>query len=191
MPRSVQEDDACALVPGDLSKSQEQIGQVVGEVAAVGDPLQSIDVEARRERPVRRDREREGPQDAGGSTRAVLPARLGRDAEQRPSPELRHAAVEVDPFGDLRLDRRPALLFGRRPELAQQHRLPHSAQTRDDHRLLGVATCQSRQEYVEACELIVAPHKQRRTGTGVRRIGVQAGIHARAFPSFREFIADS
>jgi hypothetical protein len=47
-----QEDDACALVLGDLSKGQEQVGQVVGEVAAVGDSLQSIDVEARRERPV-------------------------------------------------------------------------------------------------------------------------------------------
>ena len=183
-----QKNDAGVAVARRLAQGDEDVGQVVGEHAAVGQTFDRVDVEAGRQGAVGGDGERERLEHAGGAPGGVLPARLGSDVEQRPPRELGEMRAKVDLLGDLALDGRPALGLGLGAKLAQQNRLAHAAQPRDDHRLLGVAASQTSQQNVEGGELVVAARQERRPGAGVGRVGVQSGVHVTFLSVLSKFI---
>jgi hypothetical protein len=163
------------------SPRDDQVGEILDDLASVGHAFGSLDVEPRRESTIRGDGDGEGLQNAGRAARPILPAGLRRKLQKSATRELSHAQPKVRVPRDLRLDRDPPLRLGADPELAEQHGLADTAQARDDHRLIGGTAGEARQQDIERREFVFTTYHRRRTGAGVGRVGVITWVHGNPY----------
>jgi hypothetical protein len=174
-----QEHDTRLPVLGGFAQRDEEIGQVVAQVPAVGHPLDRVDVDAGADRAVGGDGDRERLEDTGRAPDLLGPRRLRGDLEEGAPDHAAHPRAEVLVLRDLGRDGDPADGPRAALERAEEDRLPDAPQAGDQHRLLRVAAAQALEEDLEALELGVAPHEGRRPGPRIRRIGVLARVQGR------------
>ena len=174
-----QEHDSRLPVLGGFAERDEQVGQVVAQVPAVGHPLDRVDVDAGADGAVGGDGDRERLQHTGGAPDLLGPRRLRCDLEERAADHAPHPRAEDLVLRDLGRDSDPA--HGPRTALegAEEDRLPDAAQAGDEHRLLRIAALQALEEDLEALELGVAPDESGRPGPRIRRKGVLARVQSR------------
>ena len=172
-----EEHDAGLLLLGGLPQRDQQVGEVLAEFSAVRLAFERLDIDGAGDRPVRGHGDGERPQHTGRSPQPIEPTIPRRQLEHGSSDELRHPGSEGSLGRDLGIDRDPTRhvrLFGERPE---QHGLADASQTRDEHRLVGVATQQTIEHHIERLEVLISAGEGSRPYPGVRRVGIGAGIH--------------
>ena len=164
-------DDALAAGARGLADLDEQLGQVVLDVAAVGAAgdrrRRRCELEAARRGHVERLQHAERP------LHAVLDRLLAAEAAQQP---VRHAAdrgAEVGRRADLdHAGAVPAALDRELLELEQQHGLADAAQARVDEAAALLARLEPREQRVEALHVVVAAGEERRHRPGAGAVGV-------------------
>jgi hypothetical protein len=172
-----QEYDPALMLPSGLPESHEQIGQVIAQAPAVRQPLQGVDIEAGAHGPIGCDGDLKGLQHPGRSLGSIPPALSRRDLEQDPTSELAHARSELEVLCDLDFGRYPGASASAPLEVVQENGLADSAQTRDQHRLLGMASAHAVEQDLERVHLGLAAHQSRRASAGVGRVRVVLGAH--------------
>ena len=184
-----EEDDPRLVLARRLPHRDQQIAQILTELAAVGGALDGVDVDAPGHGSLGADGDRERTQHAGRATQPATPPVAGRDLEQRAPHEQRHPRTERCLGRDLTLDRRPALetrLLGEGPE---QHRLPDAPEARDQDGSFRSASAQSFEEETERLDLSVTTDEGGGPHAGTGRIRVQPRIHAGSLSGWAVFVA--
>src|SRR5215210_7631761 len=95
------ESDPCRLLLSGLAEHDEEIREVVAEIAAVGRALERLEIESARDRAVGGDGDREGSERAGDAPELLPPAALRRDLEESAPNHAPHTSAEVLVLGDL------------------------------------------------------------------------------------------
>ena len=177
------------LTPRRLANREQHIGEVEREVVVVGDAVGRFDVEAGVPRAVLVDLEREGSQHRRRAPHALTPLRLGRQLEQGGAQPQAEVASEllVVVLAHLELEDHPIGALGLGAELPEQHGLSDTAQTGDDHRLLGASPGEAGQHQVEGLELVVATDDGLRSGSGVRGVGISEAVHRQILARLVDF----
>jgi hypothetical protein len=167
----------------------EHVGQVVGEIAAVGGALKRVDAaEGAADLALGADGYLKRAQNPRCPSAEVFPLGRWRDAEQRTPQQGAHPRTERLVLGDLRLDRNQVTLFlGDVAKRAQQHGLADAAQADHDHRLVAVALLHTAQQHPKRVELRLAAGEIPWFCAGVRGVRVVLGQHA--FSSLPRFTA--
>jgi hypothetical protein len=181
-----QEDDAGLVLGRRFAEGDEEVGEVVAEVAGVGAAEHGLDVDADLEPFWRAQRER--LEDRGGAAGAFLHP-LGRaDREQRPACEPGDQRPELGLVGDLALGGAEARLFGDRLEGVQEHGLADAAQAGDEHALLRPPELEAGEQDAEGLDLLVAAGQRGRARPGPGRVGVADRVDAASVATYTGFI---